>query len=118
MLAHLSSAILCSWLPTGGGLPCLAAPTRRADMSKLVTFAAFDAPQNCTFRCLVIVLAASVARTFARRLTSIPEIMLSTLSGWLFSHGPDVFAAESIHVLLLFFSPSAVVCKLLDIFQG
>ena len=118
MLAHLSSAILCSWLPTGGGLPRLAAPTRWADMSKLVTLAAFDAPQDCTFRCLVIVLAASVARTFARRLTSILEVMLSALSDWLFSHGPDVFAAESIHVLLFFFSPSAVVCKLLDIFQG
>ena len=118
MLADLASAILCGWLPTGGGLPCLAAPTRRADMPKLVAFAAFDAPQDCTFRSFVIVLAASVARTFARRLTSILEVMLSALSDWLFSHGPDVFAAESIHVLLFFFSPSAVICKFLDIFQG
>ena len=118
MLADLASAILCGWLPIGGGLPWLAAPTRRADMPKLLTFAAFDVSQDCTFRSFVIVLAASVARTFARRLTPIPEILLSTLSGWRFSHGPDVFAAESIHVLLLFLSPSAVVCELLDIFQG
>ena len=87
-------------------------------MSELVTLAAFYAPRNCAFRCLMIVLATPVARTLARRLTSILEVMLSALSGWLFSHGPDLFAAESIHVLLLFFSPSAVVCKLLDIFQG
>ena len=118
MLADLASAILCGWLPIGGGLPWLAAPTRRADMPKLLTFAAFDVSQDCTFRSFVIVLAASVARTFARRLTPIPEILLSTLSGWRFSHGPDVFAAESIHVLLFFFSPSTVVCELLNIFQG
>ena len=118
MLADLTSAILCGWLPIGGRLPRLAAPARRADVPKLFTFAAFDIPQDRAFRSFVIVLAASVARTSARRLTPIPEILLIPLSGLWFSHGPDLFAAESIHVLLFFFSPSTVVCELLNIFQG
>ena len=87
-------------------------------MSELVTLAAFYAPRDCAFRCPMIVLATPVARTFARRLTSILEVMLSALSGWLFSHGPDVFAAESIHVEFFFFCSSAVVSKLLNILQG
>ena len=87
-------------------------------MSELVTLAAFYAPRNCAFRCLVIVLATPVARTLARRLASILKVLLSALSDWLFSHGPDVFAAESIHVEFFFFGSSAVVSKLLNVFQG
>ena len=71
-------------------------------MSQLVALAAFYASWNCAFRCLMIVLATSVARTLARRLASIFEVLLSALSDWLFSHGPDVFAAESIHVEFFF----------------